>query len=327
MEFNIDNKHVFLFQGLGIDPKTILHLLNEKQMGLLGNYCDKVENEIGLNLWDYAFENEGTLEYEEFNSTMLTYVMDNVMYKTFVEYGIVPSALLGYSMGYVTALACGGAITFETGVQILRSVYEYQASSLTVSQAMGVIIGIHCDDVEKLIIQNKLDEFVDIASENNDNCIVVSGQEEAVDKLMKIAEESGALKAKRVHTRYAFHSRYAEIGIEEYIKCIDGAHVVDSPVPIVSCLSKKIVQSSADLKDELIKNVTHRMYWKQTIEFIESLGMNSYVEVNFTDSLTKFTKMINMDNSFLTYKKFLSMKMHEDGKNRGFVEKGMELVG
>ncbi|MCX7843719.1 MAG: ACP S-malonyltransferase [Clostridia bacterium] len=308
MEDLFKKKHTFLFQGVGADYKSMVHMLDKNQYNLLHYYCSIAHRELGLDLWGYLNNTSTNKSYSVFYEWAAIYTVDYIVYQTFTDYGIEPEMFMGYSMGLVTALACGKAISFETGLHILFSSFEYAQRVHRQEEAMAVITGITCSNVERIIEKNGFSGQVDIASENNEYCIVISGIRSKVEAVMSIAANEGAMKVKDINAPYAFHSRFAAIGIESYVEFLSKVKISDCIVPIISIYNKKTIKSSNDIRKELGINTMGRMYWKESMELIIHKGYDSFVEVSLADGITKFSKLINMDCDFLTYKKFLSLK-------------------
>lgn len=308
MQVFIDKRHAFLFQGVGPEYQKFLHLLDDEQKVKLRHYCDIALKEIGLDLWSYLFDSKIKQYDKMFNDWIAIYTCDYIVYNAYLDFGIKPDILLGYSMGLITAMASSKSISYEDGLQMLLTIYQYPKYFSRNDEAMAVIVGITYEDVNKIIREKNLEDYVEIASENNEYCIIISGIRTRVEEVMSAALEFGALKVKDVNAPYAFHSKHAALGIERYIKQVAKLDVSESKIPIISSFNQGIIKTPSELKEELVKNMTTRMYWKSSIEKIAEMGIDNFVEVSLADSVAKFSKIINMDYKFLTYKKMLKMK-------------------
>lgn len=263
---------------------------------------------MGLDLRGYLYNSSVTKYNKAFNNCIAIYVIDYIVYKTYIDCGIKPELFLAYSMGLITAMACGKSISFEAGLHTIINVYDYSESASRRDEAMAVVVGLTCSDVSEIIKRSGSEECVEVASENNEYCIVISGKRSGVENVMKIASDEGALKVKDVKAPFAFHTHYAAEGIEKHIEFISKMEVFDSEVPVVSVYTQDLITKVSDLQKELMKNLVSRMYWKKSIEKIAESGIDNFAEVSLGDSITKFSKLINIDYKFLTYNKFLSMK-------------------
>ncbi len=302
----VNKKLAFIFQGVGSDYKSFLDRLEPKQLELLKEYCLIVNKEIGMELSNYLFHSKATIYDNMFNDWIAIYTCDYIVYKTYADLGVKPYIMLGYSMGLITALTCGRSISFETGLHMLLTIYEYPRSFDIRDEGMGVIIGKTCDEVKEIISRNSMENEVFITSINNDTCIVISGKNQSIQKVLEIAGAEGAIKASSINSPYAFHSSYAARGIEKFIDNVKSSSVDASEVPIISALNQRIIQNVSDLKDELVKNMTSPMNWKDSILKLCDMA-DSFVEVSLDDSLTKMSRIINIDYEFLNYKKIMKL--------------------
>lgn len=299
--------YAFLFQGVGTEYKKVLNLLDSNQRKLLKNYCTIVNTEIELDLWGYLFDNIATKYDIAFIDWIAIYTIDNIVYETYINANLKPKALIGYSMGLITGLSCAKSISFESGLQMLSIIYQYPFCAFRNGEAMAVIIGLSYSDVICLIKNNHYENSIGIACENNEFCILISGNGSDVKDIMSIAENEGALKVKRVNSPFAFHHNYAKKGIEPLEQFVDHLVVSDSQIPIISTFNQKLLHSSYDLKNELVKNMYSQMWWKKSIEKAIEMGISNFVEVSLEDNITKFSKLINSNCNFITYKKLSKM--------------------
>ncbi|MBX4266828.1 ACP S-malonyltransferase [Clostridium estertheticum] len=314
----IGKKYAFLFQGAGADYQKFLYMLDEDQKKILNHYCSIVNKEIKLDLWNYLYNSLPTKYNKTINDSVAMYTCDYVVYNAFINFNIKPEIFLCYSLGLVTSMACGKSISFETGLRIILGIYEYPEFIVRQGESMAVIIGMDCNDVDKIIEKNSLEHNVEIGSENSQNCVLVSGIKTSVIEVIKIAEAEGAMTVKELDIPYAYHSHFALIGIEKFERIIEKSEVVDSNIPIMSSYNQHILQDVSDLKKELVKNIYGRMYWKTSVEKVAKMGISNFVDVTLDGALTKMCKSINIDSKFLTYKKFvnnnLKLKLMDDVK-------------
>ncbi|GAB6087313.1 ACP S-malonyltransferase [Alkaliphilus crotonatoxidans] len=308
METMLQDRHAFLFQGVGAEYQKLITRFDKEQLEILNYYCSVVRHELNMDLWNYLFNAAETSHDKMFTDWIAIYTCDYIVYQRYRSLGMEPAILLGYSMGLITAMACGKSISFEAGLHMLLTIYQYPKLANREDEAMAVIVGLTCHDVEEIIRENNLLGQVEIGSENNEYCIVISGMEAAVNMVMGLSEIKGALKVKEVNAPYAFHSQFAAKGIEPFVKFVSELDVYDCEIPIISSFDHSILQKSPDLQRELIKNMTGRMYWKTAIEKIAAMGIESFIEVSLDDSVVKFSKTINLDWTFLNYNKIKRLK-------------------
>lgn len=302
-----NEKRAFLFQGVGANYRDCLSILEKERLDILRQYCSIIKDEIGIDLLTYLFQSQEMECDGLFYDWIAIYTCGYIVYQQYVDAGIRPSMMVGYSMGLITAMVCNQSITFTDGLRMLQTIYEYPKGYVN-ECGMGVIVGKTYDEVCHLIAKGTKENDVFIASENNESCLVLSGIKSSVEQVLRIAEQEGAIKASTIDTPYAFHSPYAARGIEMFIDLVEETFIRDGQTPIVSVFTQTAIQGASDLRDELIKNMASAMNWKAAIQQIGEWGIEGFVEVSLEDSLTKISRMNNLKYDFLTYKKFLRLQ-------------------
>lgn len=308
MDRFLKEKNAFLFQGVGVKYKEFLDVFDERQLRQLEKYSQIIKAELEIDLWSFANNNTNSRENDEFLEWILIYTCDYIVYKTYIEKGIKPEIMVGYSMGLITAMVCVESLSFEDGLRLLDSIYSYPIHSKRGEEAMGAIIGLDYDSIFQIIEDVNLEEYVEIASENSEHCIVISGIKNAVYKIMELAEEEGAIKVIQLNAPYAFHSNFALKGIEILETFIKSLEINEAKFPIMSVFTQSIIRHEERLRNELVINMFTPMKWKNTILKLGNMGVNRFVEVTLNDSLTKISKVIDLGYEFMTYKEIILAK-------------------
>ncbi len=298
--------NAFLFQGVGTEYRNYLNLLSEDQLDSLHAHCKSVESLLSIDIWTYLFESKLGSYEPYFYQWLSIYSIDFILSQNLIYSGAKPSVISGYSLGLITAMACSSSISFETGIILLHSIYEYLNENILSSKgAMIAIIGLEYAVVKDLILQVG-DSQAGIAIKNNQYCFIVSGESETIEYLTKEAMLIGAIKVVRLDTNFAFHTARLECGIEKFTKCVMERNIRDSTIPILSAIDQRVLTSSKELESELIKNMSAPLDWHALILKIGSMGVNSFIEVSLDSSITKTSKMINSQHKFYNYSKYVS---------------------
>lgn len=302
MDRVLEEKNAFLFQGIGVRYKEFINVFDESQFNQLEKYSQIIKSELDIDLWSYVNKNTNSEDGDEFLEWILIYTCDCIVYKTYIEKGIKPEIMVGYSMGLITAMVCAEVLSYENGLRLLDSIYKYPIQSKRTEEAMATIIGLDYDSIFQIIEDVNLEEYVEIASENSEYCIVISGIKNAVNKIMELAEEEGAVKVIKLNAAYAFHSSFALIGIEILENLIKNIEINKAKVSIMSIFTQNIIKDEAQLRNELIINMYTSMKWKDTILKLGELGINKFLEVTLNDSLTKMSRIIDLEYKFMAFK-------------------------
>lgn len=299
----LNKKVAFLFEGVGLDYREYVHKFNETQRKELSKLSKRIQEKYDINIEEYLIKGNVVEGKERLLNWMAIYVCDYIVYEYYREIGFQPEIFLGYSLGLTTAIACSAAISFEDGVELVYGISSYTIGDRIKEEAMATIIGLTVENVEEILVKNNMQNDIFIASENNENCIVVSGYKKQIALLENIFYEEGALKFLWIDTPSALHSEIALKDIAPLTSKVNSVVIKQPRIPILSILHKEIIKDEQSLRQEIIANVHSRMYWKDCINKVEELGIDTFIEVGLGNGLTMMSKLINLDNDYLTFDK------------------------
>jgi [acyl-carrier-protein] S-malonyltransferase len=194
------SKKVFVFPGQGSQfvgmGKTLRdNFLEAKEV------FQEVDDALGQNLSNIIFEGpieELTMTENTQPALMATSiaVLRVLQKQTNKNIEDLCNYVAGHSLGEYSALCAAEAISLSDTAKLLKiRGSEMQKAVPAGKGAMAAVIGLSFSDVESLVSQaNSEDEPIQIANDNSDGQIVVSGSLVAVDKAEPIAKELGAKK-------------------------------------------------------------------------------------------------------------------------------------
>lgn len=303
------NGIVFCIEGLNNRIKELVSRFNENQMIMLEELCAEASKMTGVNdLMDYL-----TLKTEvsgvdlSYKNLIFTYIADYIIFQTYLEKGIPPDVIIGYSLGLNTACVCAGNISFEGGIKILQCIkkcLDYACDHL--NQDMGLIIGLGEKTIQYLLDRNHWNSKLSIGSINSDYSLLITGEKEYVQKMIDAATSEGALRAVMLHTNIAFHYANKESWLVECIKDINQLEVYKGSYPIMSVYALEFV-SEQRVIDELKDNVYCQMKWGEAINKLEEEGYHQFWDVSLDGNLKKITKLNHKDSVFHTFKSLENM--------------------
>lgn len=288
----------FMFAGIGEDYRKVINKFDEKQKKTLKELSNRAKKIFNINIFEYL-ESDENIQRDELTVWSSIYTCDYIVYQKYIEIGLKPERMLGYSMGLITALACGEAITYEDGILILKTILEYHKPVF--QEGMITIIGLSKNDLNEIINESNLCHYAEIACENNDYCFVVSGRREAITIIGKKAEKKGALKVHLLDTNFAFHTDMFKKGSELLQKCINDMNVKDLKIPIISIINQAIITDARLLKKELVNNMFSKMLWQKSILKVTEGGKGEFIEVSLGKTLIKVSRTIDYESSFYSY--------------------------
>ena len=233
-------------------------------------------NEIlGFNITDIMFAGTD----EELKQTNVTqpaiFLHSVILAKTL---GVKPDMVAGHSLGEFSALVVAGALSFEDGLSLVskRATAMQKACEMEKS-TMAAILGLKDDVVENICAE--IPEVVVAANYNCPGQLVISGSIVGVDKACEALTAAGAKRAIKLNVGGAFHSPCMEPARVELAAAIEEAQISEPVCPIYQNVDAKPYTSPAQIKENLIAQLTAPVRWTQTVENMVNDGANDFTEI------------------------------------------------
>ena len=201
----------------------------------------------------------------------------------------------GHSLGEYTALVCSESITIERAAYLLNERGKAMQDSVPAGQgAMLAILGMNVDEVEKEINLLSKDKICEIANDNSNSQVVVSGQKDVIEKLnenLKSKKKKGIL----LPVSAPFHCSLMKKAAENMKDKIEKTNFLKPKPNIVSNVTAKEVTDVNRIRPLLIDQITSRVRWKESIDYIIKQGVNDFLEIGPGKVLSGLVKKINRD--------------------------------
>lgn len=206
--------------------------------------------------------------------------------------GIQPPAFVaGHSMGEYSALVASGALNFSDGLRLVRERGRLMKKAGEQKPgAMAAILGLDTEPVAKICTQTA---GVQIANDNAPGQIVISGSMAGIEKAMASATEAGARKVVQLAVSIAAHSTLMTTIVDEFKQTILAAKINPPKVPIISNITARPLETSSDVQNELIQQLTAPVHWVDSVKYMISQGTKVFVEIGPGDVLMGLIRRID----------------------------------
>jgi len=191
-----------------------------------------------------------------------------------------PDMVAGHSLGEYSALVAAEAISFEDGLRLVRLRGELmQRAGEQQKGTMAAIVGLDPDVVEALCREASPAGIVQPANFNSPGQIVISGSVEGVRNAMEISRRKGAKIAKELIVSGAFHSPLMESAREGLKAALDRTTINDARIPVYANVTAEPVTRSSDIRELLVRQLTHPVRWEQTVRNMVRDGADWFIEI------------------------------------------------
>lgn len=189
-----------------------------------------------------------------------------------------PDMVAGHSLGEFSALTVAGALSFEDGLRLVSARAKAMQKACEVKPStMAAILALSDQMVESICRETP--GSVVCANYNCPGQIVISGDVDAVDAACDAAKSAGAKRALRLKVGGAFHSPLMEPARAELAEAIEKT-VFHTPVcPVYQNVDALPHTDAAEIKGNLIAQLTAPVRWTQTVEHMVADGATEFVEM------------------------------------------------
>jgi [acyl-carrier-protein] S-malonyltransferase len=201
----------------------------------------------------------------------------------------------GHSLGEYSALSCAGYLSFSDTLKILRVRGDAMQNSVPKGQGgMIAVLGSTVEILEKILRDNEQNFKVQIANDNSEGQIVLSGKIGDLDKLIIILKKD-SIKNIKLPVSAPFHcslmSKATNIMSEELNKLM----FKEAENKLISNVTAKEISNTNELKDLLIKQIESRVRWRESVINMINNKVNHFIEIGPGKVLSGLVKRINKE--------------------------------
>ncbi|MGN0237743.1 MAG: ACP S-malonyltransferase [Lepagella sp.] len=252
---------------------------------------EKANEILGFRITDLMFA--GT--EEDLKQTKVTqpaiFLHSVLLAKTLGE-EFQPDMVAGHSLGEFSALVAAGALSFEEGLKLVskRAMAMQKACELRPS-TMAAVLALTDEKVEELCAE--VDDIVAPANYNCPGQVVISGTIEGIDAACEKMLAAGAKRAMKLKVGGAFHSPLMQPAQEELAEAIAAAEFKTPRCPIYQNVDGKPHTDPAEIKENLIKQLTAPVRWTYDVQEMIKDGATEFVELGPGSVLQGLVKKID----------------------------------
>jgi [acyl-carrier-protein] S-malonyltransferase len=206
------------------------------------------------------------------------------------------SYVAGHSLGEYSALCAAGAISPGDAARLLR--IRGRAMQLAVpvgAGAMAAILGLDAERVAQIAAEAAQGDVCQLANENDPAQNVVSGSKAAVERAVELAKAAGAKRALMLPVSAPFHCALMAPAAEEMASALSDVTLQDPKVPVVANVLATPVTSAEEMRSLLVSQVTGRVRWRSSVEWMANNGVTEIWEIGAGKALSGMIRRIAKD--------------------------------
>ena len=201
----------------------------------------------------------------------------------------------GHSLGEYSALSCAGYLNFSDTIRLLRARGNAMQNAVPKGEGgMVAVLGSTVDIIEKILEENQKNFKVQIANDNSEGQIVLSGRIDDLDKLIFILKEN-MIKSIKLPVSAPFHCGLMNKATQIMSKELKELNFIQSENKLISNVTAKEISSTDELRDLLIKQIENRVRWRESVINMINNDVNHFIEIGPGKVLSGLVKRINKE--------------------------------
>ena len=226
---------------------------------------------------------------------LISYSIYNVIKKEFNIDLSKAKYFAGHSLGEYSALSCSGYLNFSDTLKLLRARGDAMQNAVPKGEGgMLAVLGSSIEKIEKILNENKEKFKTEIANDNSEGQLVLSGKNNEIEKLTEVLKLNN-IKNIKLPVSAPFHCQLMNKATEIMKNEIEKVNFQDSKNILISNVTGEEILNKDQLKILLIQQIENRVRWRESVINMINKGINHFIEIGPGKVLSGLVKRINKD--------------------------------
>jgi len=201
----------------------------------------------------------------------------------------------GHSLGEYSALSCAGYLGFQDTLKILRTRGDAMQNSVPKGQGgMVAVLGSTVEIIENILKDNEQNFNAQIANDNSEGQIVLSGKIDDLNKLILKLKEN-TIKNIKLPVSAPFHCSLMSKATAIMSVELNKLNFSQVDNRLISNVTAKEISDTEELKELLIKQIENRVRWRESVIYMINNDVNHFIEIGPGKVLSGLVKRINRE--------------------------------
>ena len=200
------------------------------------------------------------------------------------------SFFAGHSLGEYSALVCANSLNFKDALYLLHERGKAMQNAVPVGKgSMVAVLGSNIDEIKKYITNNVKEGVCQIANDNAEGQLIISGDKESVSQLQLILKEK-KIKCIPLKVSAPFHCDLMKPAAKIMKEKIEKINFSKPSINIVSNVNAKPENNPDKIKSLLIEQIFSSVKWRESLINMSKSNINEFIEIGPGKALSGMVK-------------------------------------
>tara|TARA_A100001015_G_scaffold320668_1_gene447910 strand:- start:727 stop:1668 length:942 start_codon:yes stop_codon:yes gene_type:complete len=197
----------------------------------------------------------------------------------------------GHSLGEYSALVCSKSLDFEDALYLLSERGKAMQEAVPIGKGcMLAVLGSTLNELKKFIDSRLIKKGVcEIANDNAEGQIIVSGDNEDVNSLSLLLKEK-KVKAIPLKVSAPFHCSLMLSAADKMKEKIKNIKFNNPDLEIISNVNARPENDPSKIKELLIEQIYSTVKWRESLTYMEKENVRNFIEIGPGKALTGMVK-------------------------------------
>jgi [acyl-carrier-protein] S-malonyltransferase len=211
------------------------------------------------------------------------------------------AVVAGHSLGEYSALAAAGSFSVAAAARLLKLRGQAMQKAVPAGEgAMAALLGADLAEArvicaEAAVVPEGGREEIALANDNGGGQVVISGARGAVERALPIARARGVKRAMLLPVSAPFHCALMAPAAEVMAAALERTPPLPPRVPLIANVSAAKATDPAEIVRLLVEQVTATVRWRESVQTMTELGIDSFVELGAGKVLSGLVRRIVPD--------------------------------
>ena len=217
----------------------------------------------------------------------------------------------GHSLGEYSALAAAGSFSIADTARLLKLRGQAMQQAVPAGEgAMAALLGADMAQAEAICAEAALvpeidgqvepgrdakREVIEPANDNGAGQIVISGHRGAIERGVAIAPSKGVRRAMLLPVSAPFHCALMAPAADVMAEALENTPPSAPVVPLIANVSAAKATDPTEICDLLVRQVTAMVRWRECVDAMGELGVDSFLELGAGKVLSGLIRRIAPD--------------------------------